>query len=59
MIGDAEDSERKHHDSVNIVVMMNIGFLVFYSVAMFWSYRAYKEFKGVVEDNVGQDQLQY
>ena len=43
--------------SVNIVLYVNIAFMVFYCVAIFWSFRAYKEFKGVVEDNVGADAM--
>lgn len=58
MIGDPEENERKHgSNSLNIVVALNIGFLIFYSVAIFWSFRGYREFKGVVEDNIGYDAL--
>lgn len=36
---------------------MNIGFLIFYCAAIFWSFQAYKEFKGVVEDHIGADAM--
>ena len=28
-------------------------FLAFYCVAIFWSFKAYKEFKGMTEDSMG------
>ena len=43
--------------SQNIVLYVNIGFMVFYTVAIYWSFKAYKEFKGVVEDHVGADAM--
>jgi len=39
------------------VLYVNIGFMVFYTVAIYWSFKAYKEFKGVVEDHVGADAM--
>lgn len=37
---------------MNFVIFMSLAFLAFYCVAIFFSFRAYKEFKGVVEDNM-------
>jgi hypothetical protein len=34
---------------------MSLVFLAFYSVAIYYSFKAYKEFKGVIEDNLGRD----
>ena len=54
--------EEQHHvgtkiDSRKIVLYINIGVLIFYVVAVYWSFKAYKEFKGVVEDHVGYEAL--
>jgi hypothetical protein len=37
----------------NVVLILNIAFLLFYSLAIYFSFKAYKEFKGVVEDHIG------
>ena len=38
---------------MNFVIIMSLLFLAFYCVAMFWSFKAYKEFKGIAEDTAG------
>ena len=38
---------------MNIVIVLSMAFLAFYSIAIFWTFRAYKEFKGAVEDSMG------
>jgi len=42
---------------MNIVIVISMLFLAFYIVAIFWSLKAYKEFKGALEDEIGADQL--
>ena len=59
LIGDAALSEKNHRESpLNIVVCINIAFLGFYAIAIFYSFKAYKEFKGIVEDHMGADGLE-
>ena len=43
---------------MNLVIVISMLFLAFYIVAIFWSLKAYKEFKGALEDEIGADQLQ-
>ena len=44
---------------MNFVIIMSLLFLAFYCVAMFWSFKAYKEFKGVIEDNMGSPEAMH
>ena len=37
------------------MVILSLFFLAFYSVAIYYAFKAYKEFKGVIEDNLGRD----
>lgn len=38
---------------LNFVVFISMVFLVFYIIAIYWSFKAYKEFKGALEDQIG------
>ena len=38
---------------LNFVVFISMVFLVFYIIAIYWSFNAYKEFKGALEDQIG------
>jgi hypothetical protein len=35
---------------LNFVVFISMIFLAFYITAIYWSFKAYKEFKGALED---------
>ena len=50
--------EEGHKQNLNLVLYLNYAFLAFYAVAIFWSFRAYREFKGMAEDFLGTDGLQ-
>merc|ERR1712127_562032 len=51
----ASKMEKPAHKTItlNIVLIMSVFFIGFYSVAIFFSFKAYREFKGVIEDNIG------
>lgn len=51
----ASKMEKPAHKAItiNIVVILSVFFMCFYSVAIFFSFHAYREFKGVIEDNIG------
>jgi len=48
-------TDNKSHklSGVNFVIILSIFFMSFYVMAMYWSFKAYKEFKGNVEDHMG------
>ena len=50
--------EEGHKQNLNFVLYLNYAFLAFYAIAIFWSFRAYKEFKGMAADFLGADGLQ-
>ena len=39
--------------AMNFVIIMSLFFLAFYCIAVYWSFKAYREFKGVVEEGLG------
>ena len=41
----------------NFVVFISMIFLAFYITAIYWSFHAYKEFKGALEDQIGAKML--
>lgn len=40
--------------AMNIIIFLSIAFLTFYIVAIVFSFKAYKEFKGALEDTIGR-----
>ena len=49
----------KNHqlDARNVVLFINLGILMFYSIAVYYSFQAYREFKGTAEDHIGYEAL--
>ena len=48
-----DNKKKGPFSALNIVIFLSMIFLAFYCVAIFWTFRAYREFKGAVEDSMG------
>lgn len=48
-----ENTKKGPFSALNIVIFLSMLFLAFYCIAIFWTFKAYKEFKGAVEDSMG------
>lgn len=44
---------KKLLSAMNIVIFISMLFLAFYIIAIYWSFKAYKEFKGAMQDTMG------
>lgn len=43
----------KYSSQINFIILLSVFFLTFYVIAIYWSFKAYKEFKGNAEDILG------
>ena len=60
--GDKNDfitsNKNKKMSGINFVLLLSMFFITFYIVAIYYSFKAYKEFKGTGEDLIGVEGMQ-